>query len=990
MSEEGWRAWCVYPSLWAGAAAERHGHSFPREEGETGGRFAYTCRIMDGPMSKEDSPRRDFDELSVASDFSIIPESFAGHEDQAFNEARSMASERALLESEDLEPSLAAETSFGKVLFQNIQATYTADSDIAVSYVLTPSVTAKSSDRIALYRVGFGSPQDYLCYQWAPTPSKDHTQNQLPLTVVFKASNLPKDAGEFFQFCYVTHESHIVGVSTPFQLQQFGCVGVNNVCGMDDGEDGMVVVCTNESILHDKVNKLSKQNEKLMGDVSTQKQLMEEKQRELDDKSQQLSMCQHHLQGLEAKMKIETDEKNELMGRIGQVVEEKGHLEDRVKTLDRSLATSSVRVAELEAHILAITEEKRKLDEELLMVRKLREQLEHALLKCQEELSESEGKLKTTADELEAARRERDHAVKELELWTSSAAADKNEKDSLSLKFSTVNEELINKLEELDRSRKVTQELEDRLTDTVIQMTSTKDKLKDVEKKLVDAEEQKHIHEEREAVVNQDNHQLKATICQLKEKIELLENVQERDQSGREAAEKIASDLSSRLQAAKAEYQTIAITNKRLAKKIKKLRQSMNSQGENDQSAMTSSVSSQVSAWFHVDDDGDNDADDLEVAACSYEAGVPPPAMVQSCSTVLTGTSCTSCSHTTQQLSEVVHRKMEDIVRELSLQINSLKLQLQARQEEQESHTERVVLDVIQPLESQPASETQEVVIQSQVDEEQSESVHEEQLQNNSPEAQEEDATPTVQNSTDETQVLYSNSFLPAQRTAPVFLPENDRQVPSVHHEANGASVRPSAPSPTPSIYPYLPCSQSGANGASAMLVTNPVTGASLVMSPPHIPTAQPMPGSFLPPPLQPETTPTAIQAAVMSQFPAQQLPGNQGHESDDDDFHSTSDNDDSVTLPTHQEQSHLIQCPMCSLSFQPEAMSLLEEHINSHLEHVCPVCSTAFQRNNQKRFEEHVHAHFAEDGPDDTNPLDDPSGPWGPQFRAARLLEID
>lgn len=45
-----------------------------------------------------------------------------------------------------------------------------------------------------------------------------------------------------------------MGVSTPFQLHPVGSLGVNNVCGVDDGEDGMVVVCSNESVLHDKIN----------------------------------------------------------------------------------------------------------------------------------------------------------------------------------------------------------------------------------------------------------------------------------------------------------------------------------------------------------------------------------------------------------------------------------------------------------------------------------------------------------------------------------------------------------------------------------------------------------------------------------------------------------------------------------------------------------------------------------------------------------------
>lgn len=48
---------------------------------------------------------------------------------------------------------------------------------------------------------------------------------------------------------------------------------------------------------------------------------------------------------------------------------------------------------------------------------------------------------------------------------------------------------------------------------------------------------------------------------------------QRSEQKGREAAETIASDLSGRLQAAKAEYHTLALTNRKLAKKVKKLRQ---------------------------------------------------------------------------------------------------------------------------------------------------------------------------------------------------------------------------------------------------------------------------------------------------------------------------------------------------------------------------------------------------------------------------------
>ncbi|XP_037791084.1 tax1-binding protein 1 homolog [Penaeus monodon] len=951
---------------------------------------------MDEQMSNEsDSPRRDIDEVSIASDFSIIPEGCVGPEEVSPSEQRSMASGVEFLKSEDMKPSSIAESSFGKVLFQNIQATYTADSDIAVSYVLTPSVTAKSSDRVALYRVGFGSPQDYLCYEWAPTPSKDHTTNQLPITVVFKAKSLPKDAGEFFQFCYVTHESQIVGVSTPFQLHPVGSLGVNNVCGVDDGEDGMVVVCSNESLLHDKINMLSKEKDKLLGEFSNTRELLEQKEKLLEDKTQQLTMCQHHLQALETKMKKESSEKCELMGRVGQVVEEKGHLEDKVKTLERSLTTSTTKAEELEQKLQTITTERNKIQDELLQIRKQKEQLDLALQEVKQELTSY---TKTTQVELEKLREERDSMAKELEFWTSSAASDKTEKNSLALKCSTINEELILKSEELERVKKTNEELEAKLTEAVLDLTQTKDNLKAATEELEAAEEEKNIQKERQIVISQDNEQLKVTIAQLKERIESAEQLGSAEDSEqcrrREAAERIASDLSSRLQMAKAEYQTLAHTNLRLVKKIKKLRQAMNPDIDlAKMSVMAESVSSQGSSWLQVRDgeDGSEDMKDLEEVA-DRPTDQEVACMLQSCSSALT--SCTSCSQSTQQLSETMHRKMEDIVVRLTSQIESLKSQLEARQPESSSRDRDTNSGSEQQLESQQLEEelqqkkdeagqqagTDQVenpVEAQSVQQEEESREQEQQFQSSQRSSVERQSGCSV-----EQQVLYSNSFLPAQRTAPVFLPEPEMQIACLPpQDALGGNLRPSAPSPTPSMYSLRAQAQGVVSSPprTSLVVPQPTLGS-------HNAT-----GSNLPPPLLPETTPTARQAAVMSQFSSQQLTSGLGHESDDDDFHSTSDNDEGTSLSASHENGKLIECPMCTLSFQSGAIRLLEEHINSHLEHVCPVCSVAFQRNNQKKFEEHVHAHFeGEDNLEDSNPLDDPTGPWGPQFRAARLLQID
>lgn len=138
---------------------------------------------------------------------------------------------------------------------------------------------------------------------------------------------------------------------------------------------------------------LSKEKDKLLGEFSSTREILEQKEKLLEDKTQQLTMCQHHLQvrmedhvitkffslsyifgvwrhsspqtllssvyilntqALETKMKKESSEKCELMGRVGQVVEEKGHLEDRVKTLDRSLAAATAKSEELEQKLQTV------------------------------------------------------------------------------------------------------------------------------------------------------------------------------------------------------------------------------------------------------------------------------------------------------------------------------------------------------------------------------------------------------------------------------------------------------------------------------------------------------------------------------------------------------------------------------------------------------------------------------------------------------------
>lgn len=319
---------------------------------------------------------------------------------------------------------------------------------------------------------------------------------------------------------------------------------------------------------------------------------------------------------------------------------------------------------------------------------------------------------------------------------------------------------------------------------------------------------------------------------------------------------------------------------------------------------MAESVSSQGSSWLQVRDgeDGSEDMKDLEEVA-DRPTDQEVACMLQSCSSALT--SCTSCSQSTQQLSETMHRKMEDIVVRLTSQIESLKSQLEARQPESSSRDRDTNSGSEQQLESQQLEEelqqkkeeagqqagTDQVenpVEALSVQQEEESREQEQQFQSSQRSSVERQSGCSV-----EQQVLYSNSFLPAQRTAPVFLPEPEMQIACLPpQDALGGNLRPSAPSPTPSMYSLRAQAQGVVSSPprTSLVVPQPTLGS-------HNAT-----GSNLPPPLLPETTPTARQAAVMSQFSSQQLTSGLGHESDDDDFHSTSDNDEGTSLSASHE----------------------------------------------------------------------------------------
>ena len=62
-------------------------------------------------------------------------------------------------------------SSYGHVRFVDIPEAFTTGDDIECSYIISTEFDASSRDWIGLYKVGWRSSSDYVCYVWSSLPS---------------------------------------------------------------------------------------------------------------------------------------------------------------------------------------------------------------------------------------------------------------------------------------------------------------------------------------------------------------------------------------------------------------------------------------------------------------------------------------------------------------------------------------------------------------------------------------------------------------------------------------------------------------------------------------------------------------------------------------------------------------------------------------------------------------------------------------------------
>ncbi|XP_028845951.1 calcium-binding and coiled-coil domain-containing protein 2 isoform X2 [Denticeps clupeoides] len=110
-------------------------------------------------------------------------------------------------------------STFSQVLFTDVPPAYPPNSGVTCRYTLTAALQPHPRDWVGVFRVGWNSTQHYHTFAWVE-PCLDRIGPQpVGQTVVFQERHLPRDDGEFYQFCYVDSKGQVRGASTPFCFQ---------------------------------------------------------------------------------------------------------------------------------------------------------------------------------------------------------------------------------------------------------------------------------------------------------------------------------------------------------------------------------------------------------------------------------------------------------------------------------------------------------------------------------------------------------------------------------------------------------------------------------------------------------------------------------------------------------------------------------------------------------------------------------------------------
>uniref|UniRef100_T1IVS2 Uncharacterized protein n=1 Tax=Strigamia maritima TaxID=126957 RepID=T1IVS2_STRMM len=836
----------------------------------------------------------------------------------------------------ELSSSGLTKSEYDKVIFHEIAESYSTDADVECRYTLTPTIIPTKGDRVALFKIGWEDTHQYVTHSWvSPINEKERTAE---LTILFKAQDLPKDDGEFYQFCYITAEGYVRGASIPFRFRR---PTNDELVEVQDNDSDLLIIRTRTAVIEERLRDVAFKNSCLL----KEKCGLEHELRARENVCATLEM---KLKDFEVELERSRDEKKktsciiqERQDLMLQMREAKSTNARQNADLKKTLVQNEAYIKELRDTVKVLTEQKDELSKkwtnEIQESNNLKKQHNESEIRLKAFMVKSEQLGKELSIQREIATRLQQQ-IKSLE-----TSLRDEQKKSLDLKDKLITTELDAKqaiaqladtehmLAAMEKSKQLAAEELMAFGDFKTNMLNELERKQTEHKsiisrfKLLEAEHKEMLtgNVKKEKVVEKEFQELSEKYLSLKESSEkALRSEQKRSAEYELNLRALIDDLTLRLKTGASEYQKKYIECLKLEKKLGKLRRKYKTIQEKLQlNIKEEKIKNEV---MNVADE--SDADEPE-----------------------------SDAHNKIKfdfLTEIVDQK-DFLISQLNTEIKKLKKQL-----EQSDHK------VDNKLLATPVKLTNDC-----------KNVHLESSSYNS------DDKNIPNNGPQQSHPARVQSF---STISPYPFPTINPSLSASSSNPSLNETNNAIPKPIPNTdIPYYPYPYPVYPFPTNPFLSQPDTAAPKLVSSSalpdrhlsHITDVNVMDHDgvkceakkILPAPMKPEMTAKARVAAIaamtrrMIEGPLVELDQlRRPRETNNTRHVLTIDLRSREDLTAGADE---VICPMCHLVYYPPYdIRDLEKHINTHFALECPMCSKTYDSQDQAQYERHVQAHFSED----------------------------
>ncbi|XP_061085463.1 calcium-binding and coiled-coil domain-containing protein 2 isoform X2 [Conger conger] len=163
---------------------------------------------------------------------------------------------------------------YSQVVFNKVPQSYIPNAPVKCCYEVTAAIEPHRRDWVGIFKVGWSTTRDYYTFVWAAPCSNTEGEEPVEQHVIFDAYYLPKEDGEFYQFCFVDSSGQVRGASIPFRFES----PVES--SLDYSMENDLLVVTTQ----DQVDQVEKDKEDLHKEMEKQKELIENLSAELNER----------------------------------------------------------------------------------------------------------------------------------------------------------------------------------------------------------------------------------------------------------------------------------------------------------------------------------------------------------------------------------------------------------------------------------------------------------------------------------------------------------------------------------------------------------------------------------------------------------------------------------------------------------------------------------------------------------------------------------